>query len=242
MLRATQTGYTLVNGFSGYYPPHYDVLREGLAERDPAVLTPMQRAGSLLVFVHSEHDPGDRYRDLIAGIPGAHQVMRSGDGTLYELPARAANAAAHGSGWPLSIASISASASDVDAPLMLDGDLVSRWSTFRPQAAGDQVRITLEHASRVGRVELDLSDASRDYPRRLRIEVIDDNGSPSTVWEDRGAGVALVSALTDPQRLPLAFDLAPTVPGREIVLTNLEADETWFWSIAEVRVFGEPGS
>src|SRR5438067_543019 len=52
MLRATHNGHGLVNGFSGYLPPHYERLKEGLRAFDPTVLMALQRFGTFMVFVH----------------------------------------------------------------------------------------------------------------------------------------------------------------------------------------------
>ena len=37
MLRATQTGHILVSSTSGYAPPNYDILKEGLMTFDPSI-------------------------------------------------------------------------------------------------------------------------------------------------------------------------------------------------------------
>jgi hypothetical protein len=237
MVRATETSSTLVNGFSGYAPPHYDILREGLADEDATVLDAMQRYGSLLVFVHGERDPDHRYRDFVAGMPDARRLSSSTDGTLYELPARPPAASA--SARPLPIASIAASVSDEDVRFMLDGDLSSRWSTSRPQSPGDQVRITLERPAAISRIELDLAGWPQDHARRLRIAIAGDDGDAQVVWEGRSTGAALIAALTDPRRLPITYDLPAAIHGREIVLTSLDEHQTWYWTIAEVRIYGE---
>src|SRR6185503_17251704 len=105
MLRATQSPHTLVNGFSGYSPPHYDLLQEGLGSRDASALRALQHFGPLLVYLNLDADPDERHRNFIGDLPDAHRVLTTPSGLLFQLPARQSPATI---GRSLQIASIRA--------------------------------------------------------------------------------------------------------------------------------------
>ena len=226
MLRATRTGYMLVNGFSGYTPPHYAVLRAGLSDLDESVLIALQRFGSYLVFVH-EDDPviTGRYHDLIGRLPDAQRVMNGPAGMLFRLPGRAPEPPSSGQALP--VASVRASSAGPPAPLMVDGDLQTRWHTLAGQVSGETVVVDFESPVAVTRVEIDLGVFTTDYPRRLRIS--GSSGTAAAAWEGSTAGAAMLGAVHDPIRVPMVFNLDRPVEGRQLVLTLIadDPDATW---------------
>lgn len=237
MLRATRVGYTLVNGRSGYDPPHYPILKQGLADLDESVLRALQRFGSLFVFVHEDTGRGETYRDWIAELPDAHRVIKAAEGVLFQLPARAPQVQRPFHQVP--IASIHTELDSVHVGALTDGDLGTRWQTVRHQAAGDELRISFERPATVSRLEMDLGSFADDYPRKLRISAVGDDPQPKVVWEGGAYGSAMLAALTDRHRMPLCFDFTPQVRLRELILTLLDGQPDLAWSIAELRVFGE---
>jgi hypothetical protein len=238
MMRATTGGYTLVNGFSGYSPPHYELINDGIAAGDRSILTAFQEISALWVYVDKQRDADNHVHEFVAGVPGAGKMSESDAGTLYSLPPRVVEPVAK-AGRLLRIVSAQANVGPDSAPLLFDGDLTTRWSTYRAQAFRDEVRVTLAEPATVTRVEMDLGPFRRDAPRSLRIAVIPESGNPEIVWEDTTAGFALTAALADPLRIPLTLNLASRVRGDQIVLRALSAHDRFAWSIAELRVFGE---
>ena len=236
MLRATAHGHPVVNGFSGYGPPHYAVLQEGLRTFDASVLTALQQFGPLIVVVDRAYDDNGHYADFMEHVPDAEWVLRTGIGPAYVLPA--APPAAPVVGGPLSVASVAASGNDGIAHFMIDGVLATQWQTVGPQTAGDQVVITFDRPVTISRLEMDLGAFQVNYPRRLRISVADHHEPPVVVWEGGTAGAAMLAALADPVRTPLAIDLPRLAHGRQLFLTLAATDPVVYWSIAELRVFG----
>jgi hypothetical protein len=234
MLRATRTGHALVNGFSGYIPPHYEYFKDGLAAFDPGVIRVLQQFGPLLVFVHQHRDDADRYRQFINDLPGVHPVRTTDDGTLFQLPLRPVNVAMQDP--PLTIVSAVANASKDSSGAMLDDDLASRWEA--PQRLGTEVTLTFDRPVTVSRLELDLGAARRDYPHKLRVSAGDPGQAPVVVWERSVIVAAMLGALSDAMRMPLALDLSPQVRGRQLTLTLLNDDPELIWAIAGVRAFG----
>jgi hypothetical protein len=238
MLRATRTGVTLVNGFSGYLPKDYLTLREGFAHHDASVLDVLQQSGSLFVLVREEDDPEHRYRTMVADRAGTRRVLANSTGTLFQLPGRPAEqTSAPGSLVP--ITSVSASLANDFTKNMLDANPVTRWLTTRPQRVGDEVSVTLDRAVTVSRVELDLGEFANDFPRGLRITVAGNGQAPQVVWDQGTAGPAMLAARRDPVRMPLVLDLPRRATGDRLVMTLTDEDEGYYWSIVELRVFGK---
>ncbi len=238
MLRATRHGHRLVNGTSGYSPPHYDRMVTGLQEHDPTVLAALQAHGPLVVFVNSALDEGGRWRDLLDQYPGASPIGRSQHGALYALPAQT-SASGPAQGSPMRIASINVSARPEDTAALTDNNVKTRWETIGSQTPGDQIVVTFDRPATITRLEIDLGEFSNDYPRRLRLSVGGGAGPERVVWEGATSGLVVNALFKDHIRLPLAIDLPPGTDGQQLTLTITEGHKVFSWSIAELRVFGK---
>ncbi len=87
MYRAMTHGRPLVNGYSGYIPPHYAILTSALQRGDPSVLTELARGRPLIITVHEQEDPGGDYRRLVRALPGVEAKGVSSAGLMFVLPA-----------------------------------------------------------------------------------------------------------------------------------------------------------
>lgn len=239
MLRATDHRHPLINGFSGYAPSHYGQLRQALAERDPAVVTALQRFGSFVAVVDRSRDPDEELSRFVRDLPGARWLFRSPLGHAYELPA-VTRPPGDERAPRLPIAYVDANVNYRALARMLDEDLTTRWLTDKPMLNGDQVIVVLPQPAELTRLEMDLGEWNLDYPRRLRVELAEEGQNPVTVWEGGTAGAALLGALGDRVRTPVAIDLPPGTVGRRFTLTSLQGHEVFYWSIAEIRAFGRP--
>jgi hypothetical protein len=240
MLRATRGGYTLVNGFSGYLPRDYTTLREGLEHHDGSVLDVLQQSGPFFVLVRDEDDPEHRYRSMVADRAGTRRVMANATGTLFQLPGRSPEPAS-ADGSPdarVRITSVAATLGNDFAKNMLDENLQTRWLTTRVQKAGDEVSVTFDRAVTVSRIEMDLGAFVNDFPRRLRVSVVGESTPPRVVWDQGTAGPVMLASRRDATRMPLVLDLPRRERGTGLVLTLTDEDEGYYWSIAELRVFG----
>jgi hypothetical protein len=82
----------LLNGYSGFFPPHYGQLRAALTEvpRHPDVSLEVLRAGGAThVIVHEAAFPGDEGPATSAAFVtlGASEIFREGGDVLFALPA-----------------------------------------------------------------------------------------------------------------------------------------------------------
>ena len=209
MLRATRTGHRLVNGFSGYTPPHYALLQEGLNNADAGVVTALQQFGPFLVYVHAVEDSDHRYRDLMGTIPDARRLLDTPAGTLYRVPSR-------------------------PAPDRRGLALLPVAST---SVINDQYIVAFDRLVEISSIELEIGEHRDNRPPVIRISVADQDRDPVVVWEGRSAGIAMVAALKDRLRFPLTFDLPPSTSGRRLTVTAVGTPK-FSWEIERVNVYG----
>jgi hypothetical protein len=239
LLRQIVHQHPLINGYSGYQPPHYSLLAQGLRDHlDPDVLTMLRRQGPIQVLVSRNEGVFDEYHRLMDEQTEAIYIGHTPAGEIYRFPAlppipRDASAVA------LRLDAVEASSRDSNASLMLDGDVTTRWESAGPQAVGDEVRVRLAEPATVTRLEMDLGIWHGDYPRRLRVAVVPASGGPPvTVWEEATIGETILALLDDPYRTPITIDIAGAPRGSELVLTVTTGHVEMSWTIAELRLFG----
>jgi hypothetical protein len=239
MLRSIGQRYPLINGYSGYQPPHYSYISSGLTEQiDPSLMRALQTFGPITVLVSRNEGVFGQYRDLMDAFTEATRVGEVPAGILYSLPHRPAPPR-DPLARPLKIASLDASMRSSNTNLTIDGDIKTRWETVGRQRPGQWFKITLAEPATISRVELEVGEWSGDYPRGLRIDALPaDSDVPVTVWEDGGTGAAMLATLADRVRVPVTFDLASPVRARELLLTVTAGHAELSWSIAELRVIG----
>jgi len=211
LYRSTVHGHPLVNGYSGFDPVHYTILREALEAGDVDALDPTAFNRPLAV------------------------VDRQG-----RVAVRAATRGARTSrrGAPLRIDSVTASSGTIDAAALADGDRRSFWESGAPQCGTEWVTIDLGAPHGVDAVVVSLGGRLHDYPRSLAIDMSTDGRAWDTVWSGHTASRAVAGALDDPAMIPLTFELAG-VRARWLRLRQTGSDARAHWSVAELRVFGE---
>jgi hypothetical protein len=81
---AVTHGYRVVNGYSGYAPPHFAALREKLARHDSEAFNAFRRVADLYVIVRPAVEAP--FLRWMASEPGARELAGTGDARLYVLP------------------------------------------------------------------------------------------------------------------------------------------------------------
>ena len=119
----------LVNGYSGYFPPHYAALRFGLMLRDHDVLSQLAARGVTDIVVDRESDSDGHWDRYVASHPHAALICTEGKQSLYRVtPAESAGGAAAG-GTPLAIAVIRPNVNEAAVTAMIDQDRTTRWES-----------------------------------------------------------------------------------------------------------------
>ena len=235
MYRAMYHGRAIVNGYSGFFPKHYELLRYAISEGDLAILDGIAAAGPFEIVVDGARDPDGRWSSAIAQRAGVERLGAAGGRQRFSVPAIPRHPDLEGRSLPLSSVSVSTGASGVEA--MMDGDFRSRWTTGAAQRGGETVTIDMGRLDVVTGITLTLGPHLGDYPRDLAIDTSEDGTRWENRWRGRTVALAFEGALRDPRRVPLRFALPP-VPARWIRLTQNGSDRMQFWSITELGVFG----
>ncbi len=234
MLRAVGHRLPLVNGFSGYTPPHYFPLRNALAGHDRTALDVLRQFGTVLVLVHRARDPAGATEAFVAEQSGAERIGATGDGPMYRLPEAPLPPL---DGTPVPIVAISANASRDLLPLITDGRPDTRWHSGTP-APGARLDLVLEASRPLSHIELDLGPFTYDYPKRLQVAVGVEERGKTIVWEGDTAGFAARGILMDLRRAPVVLPLPPGTAGDRVTLTLTTSQGGQLWSVTGLRVMG----
>jgi hypothetical protein len=239
LFRATEHKRPLFNGYSGYFAPHYWAMQYMIKHHDPEVLTRLSSFGPFEVVVDHDWDPGDGLRRFLLAAPKASLVYHDDRYSSFRVERGPfAGTLPRPPGQPLAIASIKARCNDSSTGAMVDGDLETRWACGREQRAGDAFTVDLGADRHVTGVETLLAGFVADFPRKLSIDTSSDGSNWSTAWTGDTAIIALSTALEDPLKIPLPFTFQPR-QARYLRMTELVDEETYYWSVAELRVIGE---
>ncbi len=235
--RAVAHRRRVVNGVSGYDPPHYALLQRGLNAHDPSVLLALASLAPLDVVVDAAADPNGELDRYVAAIPGVDRVASDGTRVAYRMPDPVAEIPLAPARLP--IVSMRASRGSADPRLANDDNIETTWG-LSPQIAGDEVTADLGSPSLVAGVTHTLGVALNDYPRQLAIDLSLDGTTWELAWEGPGLGHALTAVMREPRDVPMVVRFAPR-PARFVRL-RLGADAEAFWTIAELRIHAPEAS
>jgi hypothetical protein len=242
LYRATAHRRPVFNGYSGYFAPHYWALQYLVDHHDPEALTRLSAFGNLEVVIDHALDPDGGLRQFVGGHPQAERVYQDASYTTYRIQrGPQVQSLPTIGGDPVPIASISAALNAALVGGMTDHDIVTRWHAGREQRPGDAMTVDLGQPRTVHGVETLIGGYVADFPRALSIETSLDGLAWSTAWSGKTALTAFSAALADPLNVPLPFPFEPR-PARYLRFTQTGSDETYYWSVAELRVFGKSAS
>jgi len=236
MHRSMYHGHPTVNGYSGYFPPHYGALREFDADVSDVMLDELAAWGPILVIIDEQRDAGGRLSAAIAGRAGVVPLGRQLAGQLFLVPARDPPAPI-ATAPRLAVRSASSNVAGSGSGAMIDGSLLSSWTTGAPQHGGEAVTIDLGGAHPVTGVILSLGQHVFDYPRALAIDTSVDGAEWTTAWSGRTASRVFAAAERSPREVPVSFPLADST-ARFLRLRQLGTDPVYNWTIAELAVIG----
>jgi hypothetical protein len=173
--RSMSHRHPVVNGVSGYDPPHYGLVRSGLEARDPSVLVALASFGPLDVIVDRSQDRDGSLDRYAAAIPGMVRLGEDGPLVRYGLPETPTPVL----GSPISVASTHTTADWVVADL----------GTLQPIAA----------------VELSFGASGPGFPARTSVQLSSDGESWTTAWEGSAVGTVVRGIALDPANIRTTF-------------------------------------
>jgi mono/diheme cytochrome c family protein/glucose/arabinose dehydrogenase len=122
---------------------------------------------------------------------------------------------------------LTASHNEKELPKALDGDILTRWDTRKPQSPEMWLQIELPALTEITGLILDTGKSGNDYPREYQILLSDDG----TTWAApvlQGTGNAGV----------IDYTLAKAQPTKFIRIRQTGSTTGTFWSIHELEVLG----
>ena len=226
----------IVNGYSGYFPPHYSALRVGFELQDPSLLTLVAAQGDVDVLVNDNLDSRGNLKAYVRSHPGAQHICTRDNQSLYRIPGTQPAAAPSAVGTPLPVAHVRANINPATTRSMIDRDRATRWHSG-PQVENTTVDVDLGQVHTVVGIDVLLGPFAADFPRGLVIELSDDVGEWRQVWQGSSAGLAYTAALEAPRDLTLKYRFPPS-DARIVRMRQTLNDPAYYWSIAELRVLG----
>jgi hypothetical protein len=234
LFRSIRYGLPLVNGASGYSPPHYTPLTDALRAGELEVVTALAAHGAIGIGV-DRRDAGWRSTEAaLVRLEGVTPLVASADWGRFLL--RATTLTPHALGPALPIAEVRATHAAPDATRVIDGRLDTAWSSGE-QTGLEEITIELRDAPVVTAAVLRLGACAGGYPRVLSIDASQGGSGWTTVFAGRTAVAAARGALAEPSEVPvvLTFDAVET---RRMRFRQLGRDLAVPWCVAELSVHG----
>lgn len=181
VFRSMSHRHRVVNGVSGYDPPHYGLLHNGLDGRDPSALLALASFSALDVIVDRSQDRDGSFERYAAAVPGITRVGEDGPRIRYSLP-------------------------KTPAP-----DLGAALRIAKTHVTAEWLFADLQESQPVSGVELSYGAIRSGFPLRMTVQVSGDAKSWTTAWEDSAIGPFLRGLALDPSnvRVILPFSRVP---------------------------------
>jgi hypothetical protein len=237
MYRAIFHGHPIVNGWSGYFPVHYDLL--AFIFRTPRADAIAAFAGlgtALTVVVDTRTPDGAEWARLVALYGGGAEIAGEAGRRVFSLPEPRVQLDDFSAGR-LAIQAVTTNTKPVDLRLVNDDDPATGWISPRPQRGDEVITIDLGSTRRVDGVMLGLGRFFGGFPRALAI----DTSADGLDWKPRSTAspITLVigAARLRPREVPMPFRLGG-VPARFVRLRQTGQDPLDPWAFAELAVYG----
>lgn len=130
---------------------------------------------------------------------------------------------------------VRASSNQELAPLALDNRVDTRWGSGQPQTPGMEFEITLVEGVRASALRVDLGSWAHDYPRGLRLTIIDPVGRKTRLFGAKQYE-QIRYFLESSSQFTVCF---PEQQVRGIFLTQLGQHKVFDWTIAEVGLLAK---
>jgi len=237
----------IVNGYSGYAPPGYRVVREA-TEQFPSTETfaLLEGIGVSHVLVHTGGTRPERGHEIVERLrhayPRAELIAEAEGDYLYKLasPRNEKAAAAAAEEKPLlgdrTRWRASANKNGWLTGFAFDGNLRSGWSTGYPQQISDFFELDLGETVRMTKLELMLDTNPLDYPRSFRLDGSVDGATWTRLYEKSGFFPMLEKdMIEDFSKYVVPMGLGATA-ARYLRITLIASHEARHWSINEIRI------
>ena len=236
LLHSISHGHPIVNGFSGYDPPHFAALRLGLIAGDASVIDALKAPGPLAVFVDRATDTDEVEVHRMRQVPDATAVTTTAQGTWFTFPRR--EPLPQSSDERVQGVSATSATNPSAIGAMFDASIRTRWHTIEPQQAGTSIALHVDHQATITALELRLGAWVGDFPLALEVSTPDGTTGSRVVWRGSTYGLTVRGALSEPKETPIVIRFDSPVVARALTLVVTATDPKRVWSVAELRVLG----
>lgn len=238
LYRATVHGMPTLNGYNGYEPPHYQVLRRALADRDPTILAAVASLGPILIAIDDDNDPEQTWTSFVSQHADAPESARHDRWTLFHLQKRERHrdrrrCAPHS----LGLTALSEEDDLAATATLTDHNPATSWNTWLAQRAGDSLTLDLGRVERVCELVLSMGSDAVLYPGALGVSTSVDNATWKNAFTGWMGGAAFLAALENPRDAKMSVPL-PRKPARFVRLHIERSHTRYSWAVAEIMVRG----
>ena len=250
-LNALRHGHPIVNGYAGWPSQLQEFLGDGASPiHEPGhiadTLEGLRAIGVQYVLLHeSTLASRDEASRIAAEVRAARnqlaQVERFGDVWSWRLipnvtrgPGVSFDDELHRID-PRRIR-LRASTEEGRLPLVVDGDIETRWMTGQSQTGNEWVEFNFDHPANIARLRLETAPRGLlDYPRTLTIESVGATGTIDTLFSGTVVAEMIEAIAKDEQRAPIEFVFHDN---RSVALRLRQTgtSQSW-WSIFEVGLW-----
>jgi hypothetical protein len=233
MYRVSDHHRPVLNGHSGFFPPHYFTLVTALKEHDPAIFEGLPAGGPLLVVIDRLGDSDRGWETFFAGSPRAKRLDPDDRREYFAVEPPSSPAVC--SGDPMPVAAAADNRGPVDLTVLTDRNPLTLWATRGPQQSGDTLRLDLGHTAQPCALFLSVGGFGDAYPRHLTVDTSVDATNWRTVATLRTAGLTMRAAIDDPRNVAIPIALLPST-GRFVRLRADESHSKIPWIVTDVMV------
>jgi len=216
--RSIWYGRPVLNGVSGYVPPHFPALEAALADGDASVLFEFAGRGPIGVAIDRASSAQARWVAALSSLPGVIRLDETPAWTNYLLPAASPPVAS--SGTAIGISRVDTNAHPEEAHHLIDGRFDRAWATTA-QEGHEEIVVTLDDSYDVGSVVMRLGVCPYGFPRWLVVDAATDDGWRQ-VFSGPTAVLTVRAALAEPAAVPLTIPVGMRT--RSLRLRQTRAD------------------
>lgn len=232
LYRSIGSGMPLVNGASGYSPPHYYALVYALTNGHVAAVRELARKAPIGIAIDRTEPEHDALERAVSALEEALPLTSSSNWARYVI--RQTPHSRPVLGRSAGIKGATANSRSEDVARLADRRVDTHWSSGTQQGS-EELLVELEREAVVASVVLEIGSCPFGFPRDLAIDVSRDGVSWTAVWRGSTAVATVRAALDDPTNVPLLIEF-DAAAGRFVRLRQLARDASVPWCVAEIAL------
>jgi hypothetical protein len=229
--------HPIVNGYSGYNPPHYLPFVFAIRDRDYSVLRELSPSAPLGVAIRRSGTETPSEDEALRRLAGATTGPPSAAWATFVVPPH--RPPRQPVGPPIAVVRVSANRFVEDVSRITDGSVETAWHGAADQIGDEELVVDLGAPRTIGAVVLGMGAFAFGFPRDLRIDSSLDGREWTPAWRGATATLTVRAAVNEPTVVPLTIEVG-RVPARFLRLQQLGTEPGIPWWVPELRVHAPP--